>query len=117
MKTKESLESLDGLEEGASKVIVNPDWQIKIKTLDATHKRWEKTVVILVMTALVCVMNFFVVNLISDVSAQEMLLIEKKSLDASLRAIDSKVYMALIAGTVAEVSALFFIILKSMFKE
>lgn len=110
-------ESLDGLEEGAPKVIANPDWQIRIKTSDATHKRWGKTVVVLGMTALVCAMNFFVIDLISDVSNQEMILIEKKALDASLRAIDSKVYLALIAGTVAEVSALFFIILKSMFKE
>ncbi|MNJ33277.1 hypothetical protein D3C77_279590 [compost metagenome] len=111
------MDSLEGFKEGSATVIDNSTWEIKIKNLDAIHKRWEKTIVILSMTILVGVMNISVINLISHVSGQEMELVGKKIMDASNRTIDSKVYMALIAGTVAEVSALFLIILKSLFKD
>lgn len=84
---------------------------------DANHKRWGKSAVLLVMTGLVFLMNVAVIFIIHKVSAQELFLVEKGVMDASLRVIDSKVYIALIGGTVAEVSALFFIIVKSLFKD
>ena len=84
---------------------------------DANHKRWGKSAVLLTMTALVFLMNIAVIFIIYKVSEQELQLVTDGVMDASLRVIDSKVYMALIGGTVAEVSALFFIIVKSLFKD
>ncbi|MEY5334005.1 hypothetical protein WI795_24405, partial [Salmonella enterica subsp. enterica serovar Corvallis] len=46
----------------------------------------------------------------------EMHMISMGVLPAENRTVTTDVYLALIAGTVAEVSALFFIIVKSMFK-
>lgn len=84
---------------------------------DASHKRWGKTAVLLSMTVLVFLMNVAVMTMVYKVSVQELQLVKIGVMDASLRVIDSKVYMALIAGTVAEVSALFLIIIKSLFKD
>ncbi|MBZ0060718.1 hypothetical protein [Leclercia barmai] len=96
---------------------------VKEDVADRQHSRrnksidvWSKTIVTLVMTVLVVVMNWYVVDMVNNVINQEIELIKSKVMLASERSITTGVFMALIGGTVAEVSALFFIIVKSIFK-
>lgn len=84
---------------------------------DRSHLRWGKTIVTLVLTLLTAGMNFYVINMVQSIATIELYLVSTGKLAGADRVIDSTVYLALIAGTVAEVSALFFIVVKSMFKE
>ncbi|MNN83802.1 hypothetical protein D3C81_2008910 [compost metagenome] len=83
---------------------------------DSKNHRVNRTIVTVVMTVLVAIMNIAVFWLIAHMSMAELDLIKSKDLIAADRIIDGKVYMTLLAGTIAEVSALFVIILKSTFK-
>lgn len=83
---------------------------------DRRHQRWAKTGVTIAMTLVVALMNWMVIDMLNSVVQQEMHMILMGSLPADNRTVTTEVYLALIAGTVAEVSALFFIIVKSMFK-
>lgn len=83
---------------------------------DSKSHRVNRTVVTLVMTVLVAAMNLAVFWLVAHVAMVELDLVKAKEIVSVDRVIDSKVYMALIAGTIAEVSALFVIILRSTFK-
>jgi len=83
---------------------------------DRRHLRWTKSVVTIAMTTLIGVMNWLVVQMLNSVVNEEMRLISLGLLPPTDRTVTTSVYLALIAGTVAEVSALFFIIVKSMFK-
>lgn len=110
------INSIDGFEE------IPVD--LKVKTYlsaaeekDRSHLRWGKTVVTLTLTLLTAGMNFYVINMVQNIASLELDLVSAGKLAGSDRLIDSKVYLALIAGTVAEVSALFFIVVKAMFKE
>lgn len=86
------------------------------ETADRQHLRWTKTCVTIVMTLLVVSMNWMVVSMLNYVIDEEIHLIRTGFMKPEERSITTGVYMALIGGTVAEVSALFFIIVKSMFK-
>lgn len=86
------------------------------ETADRQHLRWTKTCVTIVMTLLVVSMNWMVVSMLNHVIDEEIHLIRTGFMKPEERSITTGVYMALIGGTVAEVSALFFIIVKSMFK-
>lgn len=90
--------------------------QVVQEAADRQHLRWIKTGVTLVMTLLVACMNWMVVSMLNHVIDEEIELIRHGLMKAGDRSITTGVYMALIGGTVAEVSALFFIIVKSMFK-
>lgn len=83
---------------------------------DRRHLRWSKTVVTISMTIVVALMNWMVIDMLNMVVAQEMHMISMGSLPPENRTVTTGVYLALIGGTVAEVSALFFIIVKNMFK-
>ncbi|WP_439232753.1 hypothetical protein [Klebsiella pneumoniae] len=83
---------------------------------DRRHLRWSKTGVTVAMTLIVALMNWMVIDMLGMVVQQEMHMIAMGVLPAENRTVTTEVYLALIAGTVAEVSALFFIIVKSMFK-
>jgi len=83
---------------------------------DRRHLRWGKTVVTISMTVVVALMNWMVIDMLSSVVHEEMHMISMGTLPAEHRTVTTNVYLALIGGTVAEVSALFFIIVKSMFK-
>ncbi|HIA5397336.1 TPA: hypothetical protein ACWQUB_004611 [Salmonella enterica] len=83
---------------------------------DRRHLRWSKTGVTFAMTVVVALMNWMVIDMLGTVVNQEMHMISMGVLPAENRTVTTDVYLALIAGTVAEVSALFFIIVKSMFK-
>jgi len=83
---------------------------------DRRHLRWAKTGVTIAMTLVVALMNWMVIDMLSSVVTQEMHMISMGTLPPENRTVTTSVYLALIAGTVAEVSALFFIIVKSMFK-
>ncbi|HCD1449359.1 TPA: hypothetical protein NBH42_005202 [Klebsiella pneumoniae] len=83
---------------------------------DRRHLRWSKTGVTVAMTLIVALMNWMVIDMLGMVVQQEMHMISMGVLPAENRTVTTEVYLALIAGTVAEVSALFFIIVKSMFK-
>ncbi|MDT7083372.1 hypothetical protein RQL84_27485, partial [Citrobacter freundii] len=83
---------------------------------DRRHLRWSKTGVTFAMTVVVALMNWMVIDMLGTVVQQEMHMISMGVLPAENRTVTTDVYLALIAGTVAEVSALFFIIVKSMFK-
>jgi len=74
------------------------------------------SVVTIAMTILVASMNWVVVDMLNHVIDEEMRLIRSGFMRPEDRSITTGVFMALIGGTVAEVSALFFIIVKSMFK-
>lgn len=91
-------------------------FKLKQWMADAKNVRFNKTVVILSMTILVTLTNLLVMGLIFYASLSEVELLKEKIITGSDRIIDGKVYLALIGGTVAEVSAVFIIILKSLFK-
>ncbi|WP_165475655.1 hypothetical protein, partial [Klebsiella quasipneumoniae] len=80
------------------------------------HTRWTKSGVTLAMTILVAVMNWMVISMLYHVVDEELSLIRSGFMQADARTVTTSVYLALIAGTVAEVSALFLIIVKSVFK-
>lgn len=80
------------------------------------HLRWNRTVVTLVMVGLVVYMNSMVLSNIDDIARVELSMIAEGKLNHADRVINSSIYLALIGGTVAEVSALLVIIFKSLFK-
>jgi hypothetical protein len=84
---------------------------------DRSHLRWGKTAVTLTLTFLIAGMNFYVIHMVQNIACSELHLVELGKISGADRIIDGKVYLSLIAGTVAEVSALFFIVVKAMFKE
>ncbi|PLR42688.1 hypothetical protein [Chimaeribacter arupi] len=120
MRNSES-DAFDGFEEaGPAKYLKPKDFVGPIMAredqADRRHLRWAKTVVTISMTLVVALMNWMVINMLSSVVYQEMSMISMGTLPAEYRTVTTNVYLALIGGTVAEVSALFFIIVKSMFK-
>lgn len=115
-------DSLDGFTEGDT-----PKGKQKVKqpkpffndveeSADRRHLRWTKSGVTLAMTILVAVMNWMVISMLYHVLDEELSLIRSGFMRADERTVTTSVYLALIAGTVAEVSALFLIIVKSVFK-
>lgn len=86
------------------------------ESADRRHLRWTKSGVTLAMTILVAVMNWMVISMLYHVLDEELSLIRSGFMRADERTVTTSVYLALIAGTVAEVSALFLIIVKSVFK-
>ncbi|WP_159182814.1 hypothetical protein [Escherichia coli] len=83
---------------------------------DRRHLRWTKSGVTLAMTILVAVMNWMVISMLYHVVDEELSLIRSGFMQADARTVTTSFYLALIPGTVAEVSALFLIIVKSVFK-
>ncbi|EDQ0936929.1 MULTISPECIES: hypothetical protein [Enterobacteriaceae] len=115
-------DSLDGFTEGDT-----PKEKQKVKqpkpffndveeSADRRHLRWTKSGVTLAMTILVAAMNWMVISMLYHVLDEELSLIRSGFMQADERTVTTSVYLALIAGTVAEVSALFLIIVKSVFK-
>ncbi|NBV76291.1 MAG: hypothetical protein EBR59_10160 [Methylococcaceae bacterium] len=115
-------DSLDGFTEGDT-----PQEKQRVKqpksffndveeSADRRHLRWTKSGVTLAMTILVAVMNWMVISMLYHVVDEELSLIRSGFMQADARTVTTSVYLALIAGTVAEVSALFLIIVKSVFK-
>lgn len=119
--TTSEKNGLDGFEEASDQIELQPkDFVGPIMAredqADRRHLRWAKTGVTVAMTVVVALMNWMVIDMLSSVVAQEMHMIAMGVLPPENRTVTTNVYLALIAGTVAEVSALFFIIVKSMFK-
>ncbi|MGP1047297.1 hypothetical protein ACJ8M3_24695 [Serratia sp. CY55921] len=112
-------ESYEGFTEKTGKVrekVFVTGVTVEEEVSDRRHLRWTKTIVTLGMAVLVAFMNWGVVDMLNHVIDEELRLIRSGFMRAEDRSITTGVYMALIGGTVAEVSALFFIIVKSMFK-
>ncbi|HBE6414541.1 TPA: hypothetical protein KMK70_004791 [Escherichia coli] len=115
-------DSLDGFTEGDTQKEKQKVRQPKPffndveESADRRHLRWTKSGVTLAMTILVAVMNWMVISMLYHVLDEELSLIRSGFMRADERTVTTSVYLALIAGTVAEVSALFLIIVKSVFK-
>ncbi|HFL1867551.1 TPA: hypothetical protein ACG1R7_004885, partial [Salmonella enterica] len=115
-------DSLDGFTEGDTQKEKQKVKQPKPffndveESADRRHLRWTKSGVTLAMTILVAVMNWMVISMLYHVLDEELSLIRSGFMRADERTVTTGVYLALIAGTVAEVSALFLIIVKSVFK-
>ena len=115
-------DSLDGFTEGDTQKEKQKVKQPKPffndveESADRRHLRWTKSGVTLAMTILVAVMNWLVISMLYHVLDEELSLIRSGFMRADERTVTTSVYLALIAGTVAEVSALFLIIVKSVFK-
>lgn len=115
-------DSLDGFTEGDTQKEKQKVKQPKPffndveESADRRHLRWTKSGVTLAMTILVAVMNWMVISMLYHVLDEELSLIRSGFMRAEERTVTTSVYLALIAGTVAEVSALFLIIVKSVFK-
>ena len=115
-------DSLDGFTEGDTQKEKQKVKQPKPffndveESADRRHLRWTKSGVTLAMTILVAVMNWMVISMLYHVVDEELSLIRSGFMQADARTVTTSVYLALIAGTVAEVSALFLIIVKSVFK-
>ncbi len=115
-------DSLDGFTEGDTQKEKQKVKQPKPffndveESADRRHLRWTKSGVTLAMTILVAVMNWMVISMLYHVLDEELSLIRSGFMRADERTVTTSVYLALIAGTVAEVSALFLIIVKSVFK-
>ncbi|EPY5257628.1 hypothetical protein, partial [Klebsiella pneumoniae] len=114
-------DSLDGFTEGDTSKEKQAVKQPKkffsdVDEADRRHLRWTKSGVTLAMTILVAVMNWMVISMLYHVVDEELSLIRSGFMQADARTVTTSVYLALIAGTVAEVSALFLIIVKSVFK-
>lgn len=86
------------------------------ESVDNTHSRWRKNIISLFLVLLVCVMNGSVMFLLYQMMSQEFTLIDEGKLEPSLRVVNDKVVLALIGGTVAQVSALLVIAVKSIFQ-
>ncbi|HCE4735548.1 TPA: hypothetical protein NGU80_004754 [Vibrio parahaemolyticus] len=84
---------------------------------DREHSRIRKNIVTISLIILVIVMNSVVVCMIWHVVDVELSLISEKSLNPENRIVTDKVILALIGGTVAQVSALFLIAVKSIFND
>ena len=112
-------DSLDGFTEGDTQKEKQKVKQPKPffndveESADRRHLRWTKSGVTLAMTILVAVMNWMVISMLYHVLDEELSLIRSGFMRADERTVTTSVYLALIAGTVAEVSALFLIIVKS----
>ncbi|TBO61710.1 hypothetical protein EQG46_26670 [Klebsiella pneumoniae] len=115
-------DSLDGFTEGDTSKEKQAVKQPKkffsdvVDSAERRHPRWTKSGVTLAMTILVAVMNWMVISMLYHVVDEELSLIRSGFMQADARTVTTSVYLALIAGTVAEVSALFLIIVKSVFK-
>ena len=115
-------DSLDGFTEGDTskeKQAVKQPTKFCSDVDDSADRRplrWTKSGVTLAMTILVAVMNWMVISMLYHVVDEELSLIRSGFMQADARTVTTSVYLALIAGTVAEVSALFLIIVKSVFK-
>ena len=115
-------DSLDGFTEGDTQKEKQKVKQPKPffndveESADRRHLRWTKSGVTLAMTILVAAMNWMVISMLYHVLDEELSLIRSGFMQADERTVTTSVYLALIAGTVAEVSALFLIIVKSVFK-
>ncbi|MCV5532574.1 hypothetical protein OFN26_28225, partial [Escherichia coli] len=109
-------DSLDGFTEGDTQKEKQKVKQPKPffndveESADRRHLRWTKSGVTLAMTILVAVMNWMVISMLYHVLDEELSLIRSGFMRADERTVTTSVYLALIAGTVAEVSALFLII-------
>ncbi|HBC3849626.1 TPA: hypothetical protein KD862_003580 [Vibrio cholerae] len=84
---------------------------------DRAHDRWRKTLVTLALVVLVAVMNWFVIDIVQKILEIDKYLLEKKAIEMSGRIVTENVLLALIGGTVAQVSALFIIAVKSIFSK
>ena len=92
-------------------------WDLEDSKSEARHLRWGRTIVTLIMTILVVIMNCAVIFLIYKVALAELKLPPGTDGVYPTRIIDGKIYLSLIGGTVAEVTALFFIILRYTFNK
>lgn len=84
---------------------------------DRTHDRWRKTLVTLALVVLVAAMNWFVIDIVQDILQSDSDLLAKKLINAEGRIVTTEVLLALIGGTVAQVSALLVIAVKSIFSK
>jgi len=83
--------------------------------IDKSHARWGRTGITIAMTTLVFVMNLIVVGMVFYIAMAEHSAVLSGAMTAESKSVNSSVFLALIAGTVAEVSALLIIIIKSLF--
>lgn len=82
---------------------------------DRTHDRWRKTIVTLALVLLVAAMNWFVIDIVQEILQMDAELLKSKDIQAADRIVTESVILSLIGGTVAQVSALFLIAVKSIF--
>lgn len=115
------LQSYSRFSNTGNVILNNSAWIIKsneklIKSM-VNHHNWNKTILSVGLLLLVVLMNYSVISLISHISKDEILLLFSGKIEGSDRAVGSSILMALIGGTVAEVSALLFIVVKWFFPQ
>ncbi|EPR7090087.1 hypothetical protein ACU79H_004285 [Vibrio fluvialis] len=82
---------------------------------ERAHNRIRKNVLTVALIVLVLAMNWYVVDFISELSFMEMDFISKSYIKPEARVVSEKVILALLGGTVAQVSALLFVVVRSSF--
>jgi len=96
---------------GEAKYIISMD-----EDKDKIANRRIRLGVSFVMTLLVFIMNIAVVAMIYRIAMAELDLIGQKLLPAESRQVTTTIYGALIAGTVAEVAGIMYVIVKYIFR-
>lgn len=109
-------ESLDDFNHGDDKSLNPKEFVGDIQdSKDRTHDRWRKTIVTLALVLLVAAMNWFVIDIVQSILLMDADLLKEKHIQPEDRIVTESVILSLIGGTVAQVSALFLIAVKSIF--
>lgn len=109
-------ESLNDFNHGEDKPLKPKEFVGDIQdSKDRTHDRWRKTIVTLALVLLVAAMNWFVIDIVQNILQMDSELLKDKHIQPSDRIVTESVILSLIGGTVAQVSALFLIAVKSIF--
>ncbi|EML0292983.1 TPA: hypothetical protein LNF34_003564 [Vibrio cholerae] len=82
---------------------------------ELAHSRFRKNILTVSLILLVLVMNWYVIDYIRTLSFMEMEFISKQLLSPESRVVSETVVLSLLGGTVAQVSALLFVVVKSSF--
>lgn len=111
-------ESLNDFQNGEDKPLSPKEFVGDIQdSKDRTHDRWRKTIVTLALVLLVAAMNWFVIDIVQGILLIDSELLKEKHIAPENRIITEAVILSLIGGTVAQVSALFLIAVKSIFSK
>lgn len=113
--------SFSGFSKVGSMFLGGTDWIVnekeKLILSAANHQKWNKTILCIGLLFLVSLMNYFVLHLIGEIAHFEISLLYSGKLPPDSRVVDSSIFISLITGTVAEVSALLFIVVKWFFPQ
>lgn len=113
--------SFSGFSKVGSVSLVGNDWIVSEKERlilsVVNHQKWNKTILCVGLLSLVSLMNYLVLSLIGEIAHFEISLLYSDKIPPDSRVVNSSILISLITGTIAEVSALLFVVVKWFFPQ